>query len=82
MPVASSPEKREPGLLVPGFFEGRLGWRRLGQAVGPAPGPLLDADPQFAAALGDKGRYLVESEYSLEAMVRATEAVYDEVLHD
>jgi L-malate glycosyltransferase len=40
---------------------------------------LLD-DPARAAELGRKGQELVLSEYGLEAMVRAVEAVYAEVL--
>jgi glycosyltransferase involved in cell wall biosynthesis len=36
--------------------------------------------PDMAKTLGLTGRDLVESEYSLEAMVRATEAVYEGVL--
>ena len=35
---------------------------------------------EFAISLGEQGRKLVETQYSLEAMVRTTEAVYEEVL--
>lgn len=41
---------------------------------------LLD-NHDLSADLGRKGADLVQSHYSLEAMVRATEAIYDEVLH-
>ena len=40
---------------------------------------LLD-DPALAAALGAAGREVVERHHGLEAMVRAYEAIYDEVL--
>ncbi len=61
----------ETGLLVPPGDP---------EALAAGIGRLLDS-PQLAAALGEQGRALVESEYGLEAMVRATEAVYTEVLH-
>ena len=60
----------ETGLLVP-----------PGDAVALAERiETLLANPELAAGLGDKGHDLVASQFSLEAMVRATEAVYEEVL--
>ena len=61
----------ETGLLVPPGDP---------EALAAGIDRLLD-NPQLAAALGEQGRDRVESEYGLEAMVRATEAVYSEVLH-
>ncbi len=42
----------------------------------------LVENPALAQELGNAGGQLVKAQYSLEAMVRATEAVYDEVLDD
>jgi glycosyltransferase involved in cell wall biosynthesis len=60
----------ETGLLVPPRDPG---------ALATALSRLLD-NPGYGAELGRKAADLVRSHYSLEAMVRATEAVYDEVL--
>ena len=60
----------ETGLLVPAGDPGSLA---------AAINQLID-NPEYATTLGKKGQALVASEYSLEAMVRTTEAIYDEVL--
>lgn len=60
----------ETGLLVP---------PRDPEALAAALARLLD-NPGYASDLGSKGADLVRGHYSLEAMVRATEAVYEEVL--
>lgn len=68
--VPSIIRHEETGLLVP-----------PGDPDGLAEGiDRLLQDPQLAAGLGTSGRDLVESDYGLEAMVRATEAVYAEIL--
>jgi glycosyltransferase involved in cell wall biosynthesis len=48
-------------------------------AIAEAIDTLLN-DPVKAATVAQAGRELVESEYSLEAMVQATESLYDEVI--
>jgi glycosyltransferase involved in cell wall biosynthesis len=60
----------ETGLLVP---------PRDPAALAGGIARLLD-HPGYAAELGRKGADLIRSQYSLEAMVRATEAVYEQVL--
>ncbi len=61
----------DTGLLVPA---------RDPDAMAAAIERLLD-NPKFATSLGAAGCELVNEEYSLEAMVRATEAVYEDVLN-
>jgi glycosyltransferase involved in cell wall biosynthesis len=68
--VPSIIEEGVTGLLVPPSDPDALAAALL---------QLLD-DPSMAGALGKRGRDLVESEYGLEAMIRATEAEYLDVL--
>ncbi len=48
-------------------------------AIAKAISWMID-NPQTAAAYGESGRALIESDYGIERMVRDTESVYDEVL--
>lgn len=68
--VPSIIREGETGLLVPPADPGRL-------AVGIER--LLD-DRELALRVGEHAREVVEREYGVERMVRATEAVYEEVL--
>lgn len=68
--VPSIIREGETGLLVPAADPGRL-------AAGLEC--LLD-DRELAARVGERAREVAEREYGVERMVRATEAVYEEVL--
>jgi glycosyltransferase involved in cell wall biosynthesis len=60
----------ETGLLVP---------PRSAEALARAIGTLLD-DPDLARRLGEQGRRRIEERFSLERMVRETEAFYASLL--
>lgn len=60
----------ETGVLVPADDPG---------ALAAGIDQLVD-NPGYATTLGEKGQALVAAEYSLEAMVRATETIYEKVL--
>jgi glycosyltransferase involved in cell wall biosynthesis len=71
--VGGTPEMVDDGvtgLLVP---------VRDAAALGEAISSLL-ADPARRAAIGEAGRRRVEEHFSLEAMVRATEQLYERLL--